>query len=76
MPVCGFKRYIVRLVLFCSSKCGFSDAIVDASSDDEWDEEDLRPLLPPGTSLGDYVNSDDHVATQRTFDDNWERALK
>ena len=59
----------------CFRKCGFLDAIVDASSDDEWDEEDLRPLLPPGTSLRDYINSDDHVATQRTIDDNWERAL-
>ena len=59
----------------CFRKCGFSDAIVDASSDDEWDEEDLRPLLPPGTSLRDYVDSDDHVATQRTIDDNWERVL-
>ena len=59
----------------CFRKCGLSDAIVDVSSDDEWDEEDLRPLLPPGTSLRDYVNSDDHVATQRTNDDNWERAL-
>ena len=59
----------------CFRKCGFSDAIVDASSDDECDEEDLRPLLPPGTSLRDYVNSDDHVATQRTNDDNWELAL-
>ena len=59
----------------CFRKCGFSDTIVDASSDDEWDEDDLRPLLPPGTSLRDYVNSDDHVATQTTIDDNWERAL-
>ena len=57
------------------NKYGFSDAIVDASSDDEWDEEDLRPLLPPGTSLRDYVDSDDHVATQRTINDNWELAL-
>ena len=39
------------------------------------DEEDLCPLLPPGTSLRDYVDSDDHVATQTTIDDNWERAL-
>ena len=57
----------------CFRKCGFSDAIVDASSDDEWDEEDLRPLLPPGTSLRDYVDSDDHVAMQRTIDDNWKK---
>ena len=50
-------------------KCGVSDAIVDASSDDEWDEEYLRPLLPPGTSLRDYIKSDDHVATQMTSED-------
>ena len=37
----------------CFRKCGYSDAIVDASSDDECDEEDLRPLLPLSTSLRD-----------------------
>ena len=37
----------------CFQKCEFSDALLDAATtdDDEWDDADLLPLLPPGITF-------------------------
>ena len=45
----------------CFQKCGFSDALLDAATtdDDEWDDADLLPLLPPDITFKDSVDSAD-----------------
>ena len=45
------------------NKFGFSDALVDALSDDEWDKENVGPLFRHGTSLRDYVDRDGLMVT-------------
>ena len=45
------------------NKFVFSDALVDALSDDEWDKENVGTLLRPGTSLRDYVDRDGLMVT-------------
>ena len=68
----GFKPESVPLVLFCLSKEHPTDGpgrllqtkASGLSREMGYDgftacNEDIRPLLPPGTSLRDYVNSDD-----------------
>ena len=39
--------------------------ISDDTLDEEWDKEDVLPLLPMGTHFQNFVNFDNNIATER-----------
>ena len=60
----------------CFKNCGFAtDALEVQDEDESWDEEDLLPLLPGGTTLHDYANMDSDLVTQNNLGDDWEQAV-
>lgn len=61
----------------CFGKCGFGQVSqVIPDSEEQWDEEDLAPLLPAGQSIVDYANMDEDLCTENNNDsDDWEEEL-
>jgi hypothetical protein len=43
--------------------------------EEDWDEEDLMPLLPAGSSMRDYATWDDALATEEPLSDTWEKDI-
>ena len=60
-----------------ATKCWFLEAPLYAQTtdEDEWDDEDLLSLLPPGVTFKDYAVCDSNVATAKTISDDWESYL-
>ncbi|KAK3577519.1 hypothetical protein CHS0354_026475 [Potamilus streckersoni] len=61
----------------CFRKCGFFQEVLGLAEAEEenWDEEDYLPLIPHETSLKDYVQCDDGLATEDTISDDWESLM-
>ena len=61
----------------CFKKCGFYECQQPVTDEDgfHWDDEDLQPLLPPGTSLQDFVNCDNDVQTGCDTEDDLQQAV-
>ncbi|KAK3576221.1 hypothetical protein CHS0354_002825 [Potamilus streckersoni] len=45
------------------------------AEEEKWDEEDCLILIPHGTTLKDYVQCDDGLATEDTLSDDWESLM-
>jgi hypothetical protein len=49
---------------------------IEDNDNDEWEEEDLLPLLPPGSTFRNFVDFDNNVATENTNLDNCDELLQ
>ena len=66
---------IIFFITYVTFFTAFADTPASDHEDEMWDEEDLLPLLPPGTGLKDYAEWDDNLATGNTLGDDWEEEL-
>ncbi len=64
-------------IVKCVAKCGIGLDNVPAECDDDedWDDDDLLPILQAGSTMREFVEMDSDLSTSNTVGSDWEAEI-